>query len=426
MCSYAASGDPVRPTRRTLLGQALAGTGGVMAGMWVSSAQGGEPPSQGAATFNVRDFGATGDGQNDDTAPAQAALDAALKGGGGRVHFPAGRYRISRSLTIGSTERLDITGDGWTSVLLHEADEPLLLWKPGTVCRETSVRHLAFLATRTDKSPDVAAIACLGGAERSFFSHLFFRGEGVRTGSSIVVEGVMDATTLDHCLMWEISGTGAKVARGSEVRIFGGRIIGQDRYGQRCIGVHLTGDNGGVHIVTTDLIALHTALLIGEPGRKSNRELFITHATFDGCVHGIVQMDHTYTSIAGCWAASCDEEQILLDTSAEHAILVITGGTIFNGGVFGRPGGRHGIVVRAGSFVLSGLTVRSNQGTGILVEGDGVRDYAITGCRIADNGVGAVLRGDRYTFTGNVLVRNGQHLVDAGGPNKQVGNNVLA
>lgn len=70
--------------------------------------------------------------------------------------------------------------------------------------------------------------------------------------------------------------------------------------------------------------------------------------------------------------------------------------------------------------------MRSNQGTGILVEGDGVRDYAITGCRIADNGVGAVLRGDRYTFTGNVLVRNGQHLVDAGGPNKQVGNNVLA
>ena len=72
------------------------------------------------------------------------------------------------------------------------------------------------------------------------------------------------------------------------------------------------------------------------------------------------------------------------------------------------------------------MTVRSNKGTGILVDGDAVRDYAVTGCRIVDNGVGAALKGNNYVFTGNVLARNGQHLLDAGGPNKQAANNVLA
>ncbi len=416
---------PQSCSRRTILSHALAGSGGLMAGMLVPPAHAAPNSAPPGALFNVRGFGAAGDGQTDDTAAAQTAINAALKAGGGCAHFPAGRYRITRSLLLGSADRIDITGDGWTSILLHENNEHLLLWKEGVACRECSVRDLALLSAGTDKSADVAALACLGGAERCLFSHLLIKGDGARVGSGIVVEGVMDTTTLDHCLMWEISGTGVKVARGSEVRIFGGRIIGQDRYRDRSIGVHLTGDNGGVHIVTTDLIGLNTALQIGERGSKANREVFLTHATLDGCIHGLVQIDGAYTSIAGCWAASSDEEQILLDSSAEGAILVVSGGTIFNGGALGR-GGNHGLVVRAGSFTLSGVTVRSNKGTGILVDGDAVRDYAVTGCRIVDNGVGAALKGNNYVFTGNVLARNGQHLLDAGGPNKQAANNVLA
>ncbi len=42
-----------------------------------------------AATFNVRDFGATGDGQTLDTAAIQKALNA-CENTGGTVEFPAG------------------------------------------------------------------------------------------------------------------------------------------------------------------------------------------------------------------------------------------------------------------------------------------------------------------------------------------------
>jgi len=53
-----------------------------------------------AATFNVRDFGASGDGKTFDTAAVQKALDA-CKESGGTVEFPAGTY-LSQPLTLRS------------------------------------------------------------------------------------------------------------------------------------------------------------------------------------------------------------------------------------------------------------------------------------------------------------------------------------
>ncbi len=53
-------------------------------------------PATGSAAaehvFNVRDFGATGDGNNLDTAAINRAMDACAAAGGGQVRFPPGRY----------------------------------------------------------------------------------------------------------------------------------------------------------------------------------------------------------------------------------------------------------------------------------------------------------------------------------------------
>lgn len=410
--------------RREFFGKAMLGTG-ALAALALAEAGGAEAEPVSGTVFDVKQFGAKGDGRNNDTQPVQAAIRAAGKEAGGCIHFPSGHYRIAGSLLYESAGRLDITGCGWSSVLLHEENVPLMVWKPGVSCRGVSVRHLCITSCQTDKSPDTAAILCQSGMEQSFFSHLLFNAESASMGSGIVVEKVMDTSTIHQCLLWGVTGTGIQVAEGSEVRIFGGRIIGRDRYADKSIGVHLTGNNGGVHIVTTDIIALHTALKIGQAGNKSNREVFITHATFDSSIHGIVQVDGTYLSMAGCWSASSDEEQILLDKTAQGAILSITGGTIFNGGAYNKGGANHGLVVLAGSFMLSGVTVRHNKGTGILVGSNAVQDYAITGCRIADNGTGVVLDGNGYACTGNVLARNGTHVIDNGGMNKQVANNVI-
>jgi len=48
-----------------------------------------------ATTFNVLDYGATGNGVTDDTRAIQQAIDAAAKAGGGEVYVPGGTYILS-------------------------------------------------------------------------------------------------------------------------------------------------------------------------------------------------------------------------------------------------------------------------------------------------------------------------------------------
>lgn len=50
--------------------------------------------------FNVKDFGAEGDGSTDDTTAIQAAIDAAETAGGGIVYFPPGTYKLTAALDL--------------------------------------------------------------------------------------------------------------------------------------------------------------------------------------------------------------------------------------------------------------------------------------------------------------------------------------
>src|SRR5579885_210458 len=52
----------------------------------------------GARVYNIRDFGAKGDGTTLDTAAVQAAIDACARDGGGTVLVPAGKF------VLGTTE----------------------------------------------------------------------------------------------------------------------------------------------------------------------------------------------------------------------------------------------------------------------------------------------------------------------------------
>lgn len=68
-----------------------------------------------AKEFNVRNFGATGDGTHADTAAFQKALDACASTGGGTVIVPAGRYLIGSVVMGGNTtlrlkKRADLVG----------------------------------------------------------------------------------------------------------------------------------------------------------------------------------------------------------------------------------------------------------------------------------------------------------------------------
>lgn len=52
--------------------------------------------------FDVRFYGAKGDGTTDDTAAFQAAINAAQTAGGGYVYIPEGNYKITSTITVSS------------------------------------------------------------------------------------------------------------------------------------------------------------------------------------------------------------------------------------------------------------------------------------------------------------------------------------
>jgi polygalacturonase len=77
-----------------------------------------------AYRFDVRAFGAVGDGTNNDTAAFQKALDAAKTAGGGMVFVPPGNYLIG-SITLGSRTTLQLTQDAKLIGSTNVADYPL-------------------------------------------------------------------------------------------------------------------------------------------------------------------------------------------------------------------------------------------------------------------------------------------------------------
>jgi hypothetical protein len=89
-----------------------------------------------AATYNVRDFGATGNGTTKDTRAFQKALDTCAVNGGGEVLVPAGKYLIG-SIQLGNRTILRLENNSILAGTPDLADYPLVdvrwegRWQPG-------------------------------------------------------------------------------------------------------------------------------------------------------------------------------------------------------------------------------------------------------------------------------------------------------
>ena len=101
--------------RRVFLGAVVSALG--LAGLSQSGAGHRGVPFVGAL-FNVRDFGAKGDGVTRDTSTIQAAVDAASASGGGSVVFPSGRF-LSGTIFVKSRVTLHLSSG---AVLLGSPD----------------------------------------------------------------------------------------------------------------------------------------------------------------------------------------------------------------------------------------------------------------------------------------------------------------
>jgi hypothetical protein len=118
-----------------------------------ASASSGTPAA--AGTYNVKQYGAKGDGKTDDTAAIQAAIDA-IPASGGTLTFPPGTYIVAPTKTrfIGVKSNVRIAGAGADSVLKikdHNGDwQRLFAAKGGASVDNVAFEDLAFDANITN------------------------------------------------------------------------------------------------------------------------------------------------------------------------------------------------------------------------------------------------------------------------------------
>ena len=83
-----------------------------------------EPSAWPATVFNVKEFGAVGDGVKDDTGSVLAAVQQAEQNGGGIVFFPRGRYRLSDGIKVPRQTVLKGEKRDWTALCWIDLEEP--------------------------------------------------------------------------------------------------------------------------------------------------------------------------------------------------------------------------------------------------------------------------------------------------------------
>jgi hypothetical protein len=142
-----------RFSRRELLASlGAAGLTVAAGGIWQASAA--SPTSVGQsvssvqqATYgilNVKDYGAEGDGANDDTAAIQAAIDACADRGGGVVFLPPGIYSITGTLSMRTAVTLEGAGvSAWDLYFTsrHKRPAPTELRFSGTGAKTYEVTY---------------------------------------------------------------------------------------------------------------------------------------------------------------------------------------------------------------------------------------------------------------------------------------------
>jgi len=147
--------------------------------------------------FNVKNYGAKGNGRANDTAAIQAALDAARDAGGGRVYLPGGTYLVSPATDVvfGVASNIEFAGDGPSSIIKIKGGKyNAVFWNDG------GGENLAFHDFRVDQNPTGNAANPVGDGNMQSVI-------GVNNYKNLRVQSVRFEPA---CGVWAIVGLGPK------------------------------------------------------------------------------------------------------------------------------------------------------------------------------------------------------------------------
>lgn len=154
--------------------------------------------------FNVREFGAKGDGTTKDTAALQKTLDACVAAGGGEVLVPAGNY-LTGSLVLGSRTTLRFEAGATLTGSPDVADYPMVRarWEG-----EFRPSHRALLSAENARNISIVGPGTLVGPPLALAQ---LRPRGPDTGRGPVMietaecrDVLLDGITVRYQRLWSV------------------------------------------------------------------------------------------------------------------------------------------------------------------------------------------------------------------------------
>ena len=310
----------------------------------------------GGLVFNVRDFGALGDGTTDDTVTIQATIDACGAAGGGIVWLPPGTYKITATLTVGSNYvTLRGAGRGATIIAPAFASGDHIYATGRTFFNLYSLQVLPTVAQTSGAS--IHLVNCHAAVLRDFK----LDGGTALTGKMndcVWIEGGADQflTYIEDFEMGNCIGRGIYIGGSTLVQdtfVANGVIAGCGAEGilmTYCSGVYLAG--------TFDIIGCGGNGIATFPaGGQYCTALFFAEVLADSCGDcGIALIDNggtvTDINMTGTWSATNTNYGII--TSSAVNGLAAVGVRVINNG-------KHGIYLQGGTNIsFTGYQVFDN------------------------------------------------------------------
>jgi hypothetical protein len=238
-----------------------------------------------AGAFNVRYYGATGDGSTNDTAAVQAAAAAAVAAGGGVVFFPAGTYQINGSITVDNN--IILAGVGNDSQIRQTSTTADLII--GTTVSWLTIRDLRL------RGP--GQLVGSGNA-------VYLDDNGNSSNANIVMENVLvdafggNGIEIETCIVSNFTGVNVKDIRGHgfafTASLTGGTSISMNAcYAHNCLNagyllyqMHYSGLQGCAADACGVGYFLDTCQAINLGGCGSEA-MVVTDATYDGSAYRI-------------------------------------------------------------------------------------------------------------------------------------------
>lgn len=302
--------------------------------------------------FNVRDYGAVGDGVTDDKAAIQAAITAALAAGrGNQIVFPGGgTYRLASYIDINGADGLSITGTG-SAIIEYPSDDTSLV-ASGIAVSDAMARSGFIVRNSTGVS---------------FYGLTFQGGTNSQITTTNIGVGVY-ATSSSSMLMHRCIGRdGYHVfAQDGNDTDVGARIDGCQFYG--CRGVLRTGNDALITGCYDEMPGNPDATGVGDAFTKSGSVVTLTDyaGKFESW------MDQRYIVLSGSTTPGNNGAYKLTYISTTQVSYTNASGAeeAFTG-KWWVPGGEKGSLGAGASAIsVSGTTVTLTSAEAIFVAGD--------------------------------------------------------